>query len=682
MAFSIIVKASMLLAAAGLADAVIRRRVSAASRYWLWTLTMVGLLLLPALPLALPEWPVISVAQPIADVAPLAPVSDVIVPDAAIHAPVAVVPTPAATLPWSNVLLAIYAGGVLLVLVRLARGHRAMQRLTRQATVVQDPEWMRLLRESMQQLDLYRRVRLLRGRDDTMPMAVGVWRAAIVLPPAADTWSEDRRRAVLLHELAHVARRDCASYLLASIACALYWYHPGVWLVARRLRVERELACDDCVLQAGTGATDYAAHLLELAYTLRLDPVPALAIRMASSRQVEWRMRAALDDARTRTAPTLRSRLIGAGVLAGVILPLAAATTTTVSAFMPVSTEVEKALPDAPQARETSDSQDQRPGTWEIQPSTRDGKERQDGTVYLRLNERGSSRGTTVPLSSLDGLSAAQLAGAGTPVQFRSRREAGTFAFEGSCRGGMCGGTWVFTADPAFVEGLAKRGVGRPSPVEQRRLALADVGLAFVDELKAQGYPVPNVALLVRASDHGVNLSYLRDMTQLGYRVGDVEALIRMRDHGVGPEFVRELAAQGLPKLSADELVRVRDHGVNADFIRAMRELGHSLDVDGLVRARDHGVSPEFARELAALGFQRLPIDELIRLRDHGVSTDYVKALKGLGYDAITTDELVSLRDHGASVDEIRRANERAGSRLSVRRLVDLASRGWSSSQQ
>lgn len=677
MALSIFVKASMLLAAASLADWVIRRRVSAASRYWLWTLTMVGLLLLPALPLAVPEWPVISVAPAAVYTEPAVDTPAAVALDTAVPSRPASESTPAA-MPWSVLLLAGYAGGVLLVLARLVRGHRAMQRLTRRATVVQDPEWTRMLRECMQQLGLYRRVRLLRGSDDTMPMAVGVWRAAIVIPPAADGWSEDRRRAVLLHELAHVARRDCASYLLASIACALYWCHPGVWFVARRLRVERELACDDCVLQTGTGATDYAAHLLELAYTLRIDPVPALAIRMASSRQVEWRMRAALDDARTRTAPTLRGRLIGGAVLAGVLLPLAAATTTTVSAFMPVSTEVEKALPDAPQAREASDSQDQRPGTWEIQSSTKDDKDRQDGTVYLRLNERNSSRGTTIQLSSLEGLSAAQIAGAGTPVQFRSRREAGTFAFEGSCRGGMCGGTWVFTADPAFVDGLAKRGIGRPSPADQRRLAMADVGLAFVDELKAQGYPVPTVALLVRAADHGVGVAYVREMGQLGYRVGDIEALVRMRDHGAGPEFVRELAAQGLPRLSADELVRVCDHGVSADFVRAMRELGHSLDIDGLVRARDHGVGPEFARELAALGYQPLSIDELIRLRDHGVSTDYVKALKGLGYDAITTDEVVGLRDHGASVDEIRRANERAGTRLSVQRLIALASRGWS----
>ena len=180
----------------------------------------------------------------------------------------------------------------------------------------------------MTRLGVRRPVRLLRAAGDTMPMAAGVRHACIVLPAAADTWPDDRRRAVLLHELAHVERHDCLTQTLAAIACAAYWVHPGVWWIARRLRAERELACDDRVLSAGENGRDYAGHLLELAYTLGHTAAPAVAVTMARPRELEGRILAVLDAARNRAIPALRSRFVGLVVLVALTVPVAAATIT------------------------------------------------------------------------------------------------------------------------------------------------------------------------------------------------------------------------------------------------------------------------------------------------------------------------------------------------------------------
>ncbi len=96
---------------------------------------------------------------------------------------------------------------------------------------------------------------------------------------------------------------------MTSVATAMYWFHPAVWWVARRVRIERELACDDRVIAAGTGARDYAGHLLEIAYSFGGHRAPALAVTMARPRQLEGRMLAALDAARNRRLPSVRTRV-------------------------------------------------------------------------------------------------------------------------------------------------------------------------------------------------------------------------------------------------------------------------------------------------------------------------------------------------------------------------------------
>ena len=82
-------------------------------------------------------------------------------------------------------------------------------------------------------------------RQYTMPLTWGLFRPVIVLPSGAEHWPEDRRRIVLSHELAHIARHDWLLQICAELVRALYWFHPLAWLAAARLRQESERACDD-----------------------------------------------------------------------------------------------------------------------------------------------------------------------------------------------------------------------------------------------------------------------------------------------------------------------------------------------------------------------------------------------------------------------------------------------------
>jgi len=110
------------------------------------------------------------------------------------------------------------------------------------------------------------------------PVVVGVLRPIVLLPGSSQGWTKERRRAVLLHEFAHVRHYDGLALLVAQLACALYWFQPLVWLARARLRRECEHAADETVILRGLRPSSYAQHLIEIARGL----VPASGIAMAA----------------------------------------------------------------------------------------------------------------------------------------------------------------------------------------------------------------------------------------------------------------------------------------------------------------------------------------------------------------------------------------------------------------
>jgi hypothetical protein len=162
-----------------------------------------------------------------------------------------------------------------------------------------------MLTEVAHELRLRRRVAIHAGSADAMPMVWGVCSAHLFLPSSAEQWPAARLRAVTLHELAHIRRRDPLTLLLAQLARAVHWFNPLAWVALHRLRVEQEQACDDCVLRAGVKPSDYASDVLEIATALRTGPAAAsMALSMANPARLEGRLRVIVQAASNRTAVT------------------------------------------------------------------------------------------------------------------------------------------------------------------------------------------------------------------------------------------------------------------------------------------------------------------------------------------------------------------------------------------
>jgi beta-lactamase regulating signal transducer with metallopeptidase domain len=205
--------------------------------------------------------------------------------------------------------LRVWLAGVLAMGATLLVGLVHVRVLAGRARALRDPALVERASRIAAELGVNGPVRLLQGGPDAMPMTFGLLGASLLMPSSARTWSPARQEAVLRHELAHIRRRDSLTQLVADIGCALYWFHPLMWLAARQLRVEREHACDDVVLVSGARATDYATELLQIARTMRTQRMTArVGLAMAQPTRLRTRIAAVLED--RRRAERLSDRLL------------------------------------------------------------------------------------------------------------------------------------------------------------------------------------------------------------------------------------------------------------------------------------------------------------------------------------------------------------------------------------
>ncbi|HVT79494.1 MAG TPA: M56 family metallopeptidase [Phycisphaerae bacterium] len=240
------------------------------------------------------------------------------------HAALASPPLPQ-SMPWAAWAAIAWLAGAGVILGNVVAGHLSLKRLARRCRRVDDATWNRLLCDAQKQLGIRRRVELLGSPLRVMPMTWGLLRTRVLMPTDAEKWPVEQRRSVLLHELGHVRRRDCATQLVAQLACALFWFNPLVWIGWRQIQVERERACDDLVLTCGAKASAYATHLLQSAADVPgLRFVNSAALAMARTSTLEARLREILDPQRNRGGMTTRGAVTAVVAFAAVVIPLAA----------------------------------------------------------------------------------------------------------------------------------------------------------------------------------------------------------------------------------------------------------------------------------------------------------------------------------------------------------------------
>jgi beta-lactamase regulating signal transducer with metallopeptidase domain len=336
----VIAKATLVLLAGEIAALALRRALPA-QRHAVRYATLVSILVLPLAMLATPAWSVHML--PAHDAAPTPVTATRVLPPTvavAIHGPErpSLAPARLDVRPTAeSMTIAIWLVGMLAGLCWLVFGHVGLRRLARRSRSVQSPHWRAMLTEECARAGIRAPVSLRSSASVSTPLTWGTSVPIILMPETAATWSDDRWRVVLRHELAHVARRDSLAQFIARLACVCYWFHPLAWAATRRLRAESERACDDRVLSLGTPAPDYAAHLLDIARSAsQLGASGWLSTAMARPSELEGRLLGVLNRTGQRVTVSRPARVIGAGCAVAMLL--------TLSAFRPLRRIAEQPL--------------------------------------------------------------------------------------------------------------------------------------------------------------------------------------------------------------------------------------------------------------------------------------------------------------------------------------------------
>jgi hypothetical protein len=155
------------------------------------------------------------------------------------------------------------------------------------------------------------------------PATCGLIHSRVLLPSRHSEWSRDRLRAVLAHELAHVARRDCLIQTAAQVASAIYWFSPLHRYAERMMAVERERACDEFVLRSGLPPRSYALALVDAkrdALNCTTPASPLLAMAPPDASELEHRVKHILAGKEPERVMSMAARMAVAAVTAGTVV--------------------------------------------------------------------------------------------------------------------------------------------------------------------------------------------------------------------------------------------------------------------------------------------------------------------------------------------------------------------------
>jgi bla regulator protein blaR1 len=598
-------------------------RMNAATRHILWWAVLAMIVLLPVAPriqralstrISAPGETIRNADAAPADAAVAAPRIEAPVPTSRPESPMQVRGGA-----WPSYILALWAAALLLQFVRVSWSYRYLQGVQRRAHRA-DRELRANFDAWMMSCKVRRPTRLLVSREIRSPMAVGFRQPAVILPERLiGEFQESELDHVLLHELAHVARRDDWTNLAARLAGGFVALHPAAVWALSRIDHEREVACDDWVVSMTGSARPYAAslaRLFELCFTRR--PMLLASGMAESSSHLGKRIELLMQRSR-EFAPRASVTLVVLGSVVLAVLVIAGAQVPGWFAF------AQERAPEPPPLAA------QAPVPPEPAPTP------QPAAV-------AAPRALPAPAVAVDQPAPGQPAMA-LPAP-------------------------AIAADYETVLSKLRRQIvelrSTYTPNHPRMRALQEQIAAL--EMRVQ-QAAPQASVPERGS-------FLAALRAAGYGDLSVDQIIELKNAGVSAEFLNGISEAGWGKLSPGELIGLTQRGVSPDYVRKMKTAGlKNLTLQDVMSLRSVGAKPEYIQEIHALGFGPYSTAQVIQFSQLGVRPELFRALKEAGFGNSTPNDIVEAASMGVNARDLREAKQ-YGSNLTLKQIVKLKMAG------
>jgi beta-lactamase regulating signal transducer with metallopeptidase domain len=535
-------------------------------------------------------------------------------------------------------LVVLWGAGVLGLSLRTVGGWALVQRLRRSGLAWPTPLREGALDRLLGALRVSAPVRLYESALIQVPTVIGWLRPMILLPASAVTGlSPTQLELILAHELAHIRRRDYLVNLLQTAVETLLFYHPAVWWVSHRMRIERELCCDDLAVAAGGDAAGYARALADLEGLC--SGAPALA--MAATGGSLWERIARLVGPPQHLSRTSRG-LATVLTLASLSLALGVGTSLLSGPTTPLATLSASATRENPSEQAT--------------PAVREEPPQAAQTPAPKATPRPATASSPVPRAfPLERV--LELARAGVTPEYIDAMD--TLGYS-SLTADQLVALRLQGVGPEYIRDLAGEGYKSLSPDQLISLRVQGVSAPFVRGLKEQGIASLSISNLIELRAQGVSPEYVAEIRRAGYEELSVSRLIALRSQGVSGRLAAELKALGYDKLPLSKLIALQNQGVGPTYIREMASLGYrGLDVPLLLGLHRQGVTPDYVRGLKEAGYEDLPPGMLIELRSQGVTPEFIRELKEAGFNKLRPEDLIELRRHGVRGELLKRLGSR-----------------------